>query len=259
MTISSWNMYFRNKRLPEALAFVRDSGADIFCLQEVPEHFLKELVATYPHAVYAVEMERLLPERPVATYGVILSRYPIRTSVTVALDDFQTRLPLRTRFFIWAMKPLGWSRIRDRNAVYADIETLAGLTRIITIHLTLSNPAWRLEEFETAMLHRDPTLPTVVCGDFNILEHPRVTLINWLAGGRVSDAYRYTRERTDIEQHFMKHELVNALAGSPTHPLSRSQLDHILTSSHFTITDARVLPERYGSDHHPISVEIAIN
>lgn len=259
MTIYSWNMYFRNKRLPEALAFVRDSGADIFCVQEVPEHFLKELVAIYPHAVYVVEAERLLPERPIATYGVILSRYPIRTPVTVALDDFQTRLPLRTRFFIWAMKLFGWSRIRDRNALVADIETPAGLARIITIHLTLLNPAWRLEEFETAMMHRDLALPTIVCGDFNILERPHITPLNWILGGRASDAYRYTRERTDIEQHFVKHELVNALAGNRTHPLSRSQLDHILTSSHFTIKEARVLPERYGSDHYPISVNIAIH
>ena len=250
-------MWFKNKCLPEALAFVRDSGADIFCIQEVPETALLQIVPLYPHHAEAVEMERLLPERPIATYGVILSRYPIRRSGTIVLDDFQTRLPWRTHFFIWLMRPFGWSRIRNRNAVYADVEGPNGLVRVLTIHLTLSNPAWRLEEFEAAMLHRNPVLPTIVCGDFNILERPHITPLNWLAGGRISDAFRYTRERTTIEAHFIKYELTNVLAGSPTHPISGSQLDHILLSSDLTTASARVLPERYGSDHHPICVEIA--
>jgi endonuclease/exonuclease/phosphatase family metal-dependent hydrolase len=256
VTIYSWNVFYRNKRLPAALAFVRDSGADIFCLQEVPKAALEEFTALYPHHAEAVEMERLLPERPLATYSVILSRYPIRNSATIPLDDFQDRLPLRTRLFIFAMKPLGWSRIRKRNAILADIQTPGGLSRVINMHLTLSNPGWRLEEFETAMLHRDQALPTIVCGDFNILDRPHITLINWLGGGRVSDVVRYTRERTAIEKRFVEHELVNPLRGLRTQTLSQSQLDHILVSSQFSIASASVLPERYGSDHNPIRVEI---
>lgn len=249
-------MYFRNKRLDEALAFVRESGADIFCLQEVPEHSLEAFTALYPYHTEVVEMERLFPERPLATYSVVLSRYPIRQSATIPLDDFQNRLPFRTHFFIRAMMLFGWSRIRNRNALSADIKTPSGLLRVLTVHLTLSNPTWRLEEFEMAMLCRDPALPTIVCGDFNILERPHITLINWLAGGRVSDVLRYTRERTVIEKRFVEHKLTNALAGSSTHPISRSQLDHILVSEHFATQDARVLSERYGSDHHPIRVDL---
>ncbi len=250
-------MLFRNKRLDEALTFVRESDADIFCLQEVPEGALREFTALYPHHAEAIESERLLPERPLATYGVILSRYPITNSGVIPLDDHQSELPWRTRLLIRLLRPVGWSRIRDRNAVYADIESPQGPTRIINIHLTLSNPGWRLKEFEAAMLHRDGALPAIVCGDFNILERPHITPLNWLAGGRISDAFLHGRERTVIEEHFVSHGLTNALRGSATQTLSRSQLDHILTSSHFTITNARVLPERYGSDHYPISVEIA--
>lgn len=261
-------MYFRNKRLGEALAFVRESGADIFCLQEVPEHFLSQLTALYPHHAEAVEMERLLPERPLATYGVVLSRYPIKQSGVIPLDDHQSELPWRTHLLIWLLRPVGWSRIRDRNAVYADIDlppartggaqagTPHGVTRVINIHLTLSNPGWRLQEFEAAMLQRDPSLPTIVCGDFNILERPHIIPLNWLAGGRISDALYPVRERTLIEERFVSHELTNPLRGSRTQTLARSQLDHILLSHHLTASSAHVLPERHGSDHHPICVEI---
>ena len=257
MTIYSWNMLFRNKQLPGALAFVRESGADIFCLQEVPEGALEQFTALYPHHAEAVEMERLLPERPLATYGVILSRYPISNSGTIPLDDHQSDLPWRTHLLIWLLRPVGWSRIRDRNAVYADVKGPHGATRIINIHLTLSNPGWRLQEFEAAMLQRDPSLPTIVCGDFNILERPHIIPLNWLAGGRISDALYPARERTLIEERFVSHELTNPLRGSRTQTLARSQLDHILLSSHLSAASARVLPERYGSDHYPICVEIA--
>lgn len=249
-------MLYRNKRLPEALAFVRHSGADVFCMQEVPEHALSRFTELYPYHAEAIEMERLLPERPLATYGLILSKYPIKNSGVITLNDHQSQLPWRTHLLIWLLRPLGWSRIRNRNALLADIESPHGLMRIINIHLTLSNPVWRLEEFEAAMLHRDPSLPTIVCGDFNILERPHIAPLNWLAGGRISDALRYKRERTVIEEHFVKYELTNAHRGHWTQALSRSQLDHILVSHDFTIKNAHVLPERYGSDHHPICVEI---
>lgn len=250
-------MLFRNKRLPEALAFVRESDADIFCLQEVPEEFLAELCALYPHHAEAVEMDRLLPERPIATYSVILSRFPIKKSEAIALPDWNDALPWRTKAFIRTLRPLGWSRIRNRNTVWADIESPLGLTRVICIHLTLSNPGWRLAEFEAAMLERDKALPTVVAGDFNILEQPHIVLLNWFAGGKLSDAFRYKRERTVIEKRFALHELTNPLRGERTQTLSRSQLDHILLSRELIVTRAEVLPERHGSDHHPIRVEVA--
>jgi endonuclease/exonuclease/phosphatase family metal-dependent hydrolase len=107
------------------------------------------------------------------------------------------------------------------------------------------------------MLARDASVPTIVCGDFNILEKPHITLLNWILGGRATDALFYTRERTTIEERFVEHDLHNALRGAVTHPLSRSQLDHILASNTFSIKDASVLPDRVGSDHHPIRVEVA--
>jgi endonuclease/exonuclease/phosphatase family metal-dependent hydrolase len=250
-------MLFRNKRLPEAVAFVQASNADIFCIHEVPESGLAKFQALYPHHTEAIEMERLFPERPLATYSLVCSRYPIERSGVISLLGHSKGLPWRTNLFIRILRPFGWSRVRGRQALYANIATPSGPVRVIALHLTLTHPSWRLEEFEAAMTHVDPAMPTLVCGDFNILEKPHIAAINWFVGGRISDSLRYTRERMVIEERFASYELTNPLRGQHTHPLSRSQLDHILVSKHFKIESANVVRERHGSDHNPITVELA--
>lgn len=259
MKIYSWNMLFRNRELDRALEFVSKSDFDIFCLQEVPEAFLTRL-KTLPFSIFAVsETERLYKGQRSTQYVVILSRYPLRMTGEIPLPFRDSRLPLRGKLFVRIMFVLRlWAEaLGNRNAAFADIETPAGIVRIFNLHLALTHPAWRLKEFELAMAKRDASRPTIVCGDFNILEKPHITPISWLLGGKMSDMLLYRRERTVINKRFVEHELINPLAGGVTHPLSQSQLDHILVSSSLSIKNASVLRDRIGSDHHPICVEIS--
>ena len=138
--------------------------------------------------------------------------------------------------------------------MYVDIATLKGVIRVFNLHTALTRMDLRVKEFESALAERDPSMPTIVCGDFNTIESPRGSLLNWLLGGPVSHASNYTLERTLIEKHFIAHELHNPLRDRVTHLFADSQLDHILVSHSFTITSATVLPDRVGSDHHPICV-----
>jgi endonuclease/exonuclease/phosphatase family metal-dependent hydrolase len=154
------------------------------------------------------------------------------------------------------MKPFGFSRIKDRGGLWVDLQVGTEVVRVFNLHLVLAHPLWRFEEFEKAMLARQAGQRTLVCGDFNILESPHITPLNWLLGGKVSDALFYRRERTHIESRFAAHELTNVLRGSPTHPFTRSQLDHILVSPHFRIQNAEVNADSYGSDHQPIFAEV---
>jgi len=137
------------------------------------------------------------------------------------------------------------------------VVTPEGTVRIFNLHLVLATPEKRLREFEQAMAERDPSHPTIVCGDFNTIESPLVSLLNWLLGGRVSDSFLHRRERTHIEKRFVEHELRNPLRGKVTHAFGGSQFDHILVSHSFSIKNAEVLPDRVGSDHHPIRVKVA--
>lgn len=251
-------MLFRNRELDRAFEFVSKSDFDIFCLQEVPDNFLKRLQTLPCSIAYRTDVERLFKNRTVHNFVVILSKHPIESRGEIPFPDYWHLLPLRTRLFVRLMRPFGFSKIRNRGAVFADVRVpgLSHAVRIFNLHLILAQPAWRLKEFERAMAERDPSRPTIVCGDFNTIQAPHISILNWLLGGPLSDAALYNRERTHIEQRFVEHQLANALAGGVTHPLSQSQLDHILVSHSFAVKNAKVLPDRIGSDHYLICVEI---
>jgi endonuclease/exonuclease/phosphatase family metal-dependent hydrolase len=256
MIIYSWNMLYRNRQASDAFRFIAQSDFDIFCLQEVPEEILARLKMLPYSLAFRVDTEKTFPSRIVPMYTVILSRHPMTAQGEVVFTDYWPLLPLRTRLFIRFMPTQLFSHVSNRGGVFADVTIGEQSIRVFCLHLILAHPAWRLEEFEQAMLKRDPSRPTIVCGDFNILEKPHITPLNWLLGGRLTDSLLFTRERTTIEQRFVEHQLVNTLRGTITHPLSRSQLDHILVSPSFSISSATVVPERIGSDHHPIRVDI---
>lgn len=259
MKIYSWNMLYRNEELDHAFDFITKSDFDVFCLQEVPKEFLARLRSLPFHIAFRGDVEKILPSESetVPMYNVILSRHPLVGESEISFDDYWPYLPLRTRLFVQFMPFKYFSRIRNRHGLYADVKMGDASVRVFCLHLVLAQPAWRLREFELAMAERDPAQPTIVCGDFNLLEKPHITPLNWLLGGRVSDAIFFGRERTIIERRFVENELVNPLRKKVTHRLSLSQLDHILVSKSFAIHNAKVLSDRIGSDHHPIRVEIA--
>ncbi len=257
MKIYSWNMLYRNAELERAFAFIRDGDWDIFCLQEVPNVFLKRLQTLSYFIAFRSERELLLKEGIQHNYVVTLSKYPIEVQNEIPFPDYWSRLPLRTRLFVRLMPSGFFTKVRNRSGLYVDVTIHGVSVRVFNLHLILAQPLWRLKEFEMAMIERDRARPTIVCGDFNILESPHITPLNFLLGGRLGDALLYRRERTHIERCFAEHELTNALRGTITHPFSRSQLDHILVSKAFSIKKTKILEDRIGSDHCLIGVELA--
>jgi len=203
MKIYSWNMLYRNRELDRAFEFIQHADFDIFCLQEVPEIFLKRL-QTLPYSIaFRIDVERLLPKGDMKNYIVILSKHPILNQGEIPFDEYWARLPLHTRLFVHIMPSRFFSKIRNRGGLFIDITKDGQPLRVFNLHLVLAQPSWRLEEFERAMLERDAARPTIVCGDFNILEAPHITILNWLLGGKVADALLYHRERTHIEKRFI--------------------------------------------------------
>jgi endonuclease/exonuclease/phosphatase family metal-dependent hydrolase len=249
-------MLYYNRELNRAFKFISESDFDIYCLQEVSETFLKRLQTLPFFIVSRSERELHIKEGVYHNYVVILSKHQIESHDEILFPEYWHLLPLRTRLFVSVMSSRLFTRIRNRKALFADIRIHGTSVRVFNMHLILAQPAWRLKEFELAMAEKDPSKPTIVCGDFNTIEAPHISILNWLLGGRVSDVFFHHRERTDINKQFVQHELVNTLAGSVTHQLSRSQLDHILVSHSFSIKNAEVVPDHFGSDHHPICAEV---
>lgn len=260
MKIYSWNILFNNHEFDRAFEFIAQSDFDIFCLQEVPEEFLKRLMILPCSIVHTIESDIIFNGERAVISSVILSKHTIIRSGDISLKHYAPELPWRTHFIRRIMYELRiWADgIGNRHALYADIETAQDKSvHVLNLHLPLMHPNIRAEEFELAMAERDGAQSTIVCGDFNILEKPHITLLNWLFGGRMTDALLYKRERTHIEKRFVAYELLNALSGKITHPISRSQLDHILVSHSFLIKNAEVISDRFGSDHHPITATIS--
>ncbi|MBI4079761.1 endonuclease/exonuclease/phosphatase family protein [Candidatus Kaiserbacteria bacterium] len=256
MKIYSWNIFFRNGQLERAFEFIQTLDFDVLCLQEVPEEFLAKLRSLPVHIAFAPDVDRIYPDRMERNYLVILSRHRIVAHSVFALELPDP--PLRTRLVVSAMRIAKWTRIANRHGFYADIaiEGTDMPLRVFCLHLTLAHPEARRKEFETAMREYDPAISTIVCGDFNILDTPFVAPFNWLLGGRMSDALRYQRERTEFEERIATLGLINPLSGQRTHVISR-QLDHILISEGLSIESAHVVAQRIGSDHYPIHVKIA--
>jgi len=246
-------MFDRNPDPDQAFSFIRDAKFDVFCLQEVPPAVLDRLKTLPYNCVFGVDRDRIVA--PVErAYCVILSPHAIQNSKTFPFSA--PPLNFLTKIVLFLGRPLGMSRVSSRGAIYADIDLpKLGRTRVFCLHLALTSPGQRQSEFDTAMALCDSALPTIACGDFNILERPHITILNWLLGGRFRDIFAWSSDRRSFEQRFSRLSLVNPLRGKVTQTISRSQLDHILIPSSLRVTKAEVQQDRIGSDHHPILVE----
>ena len=256
MIIYSWNMLYRNEELERAFHFISSLEFDLFCLQEVPESFVPRLLALPYFSSSNLDTEKVSDGVPMRMYHVILSKFPIKNKGEVTYTDRWTLLPFRTRAFVALMKPFHFSKVTSRGGMYIDIDVLGEKTRVFSLHLALAYPKQRFLEFKEAMAHYDDTAHQIICGDFNIVEFPHVTLLNWLLGGPVLDALLFKRERHHVEKMFNAHGFQNPLVGHITHPFSQSQLDHILVPHTFSPKSVAVLSDRFGSDHAIVRVEV---
>jgi endonuclease/exonuclease/phosphatase family metal-dependent hydrolase len=256
MKFYSWNMYHNNPDPDRAFRFIAGLDFDTLCLQEVPEDFLERLKTLSFHIAYSPDVDRI-GRGTEHNFCVILSRHPMVTSEGFPFPPLSW--PLRTRAFNLFMYPWGWRRIGNRGSLYADVLLpKTGRTRIFCLHLTLSYPKRLIREFDLAASYRRASIPSVFCGDLNIIESFRLTLTNWLLGGPFGDIFDKGQSRTEAEKRFAELGLQNPLRGTSTHLFAKSQLDHILVPRNFNVTKATVLQDRVGSDHHPVFVECEV-
>lgn len=258
MKIYSWNVFCYNRKLKRVCAYIRDLDFDILCLQEVTPELLARLKDMPYEIAYHTDVIRLYssPDREELNYVVILSKHPMTHRGTLQFPDIE--FPRLTRAIIHALGKFGWSLITERGAAYADIRVGEGIVRVFSAHLTLWGPKRRANEFEAIMAHVRPGMPTVIAGDFNVIEYGPMKLANWFLGAPIREGLPWYPERALFEERFAKFGFKNPHRKQVTHGFSRSQLDHILVSREVRAKRAWVDPHLHGSDHYPVGVELAI-
>ncbi len=255
MKIYSWNVLCYNRQVDAVAEHIKQLDFDVACLQEVTPYLLERLKAMPFHIIEHVDVIRLsLQKKEEPLYAVILSKVPFKKTGTLQFFDFP--FPLHTRAFIAFMSFWKWSFVTERGAVYADLPLGDMTVRIFSVHLTLWGPHNRAQEFAAVLDHVIPGMPTVIGGDFNVIEYGPMKILNWLLGAPLKQSLPWYPERDLFEERFVRAGFHNPLRGQITHKFSRSQLDHILVSKGLNVTDAVVHEESYGSDHQPVSVSI---
>lgn len=255
MKIYSWNVLCYNRKIPEVIAYIEGLEFDVLCLQEVTPELLDHLKTLPYHLAYHIDVIRFYKEsREAPLYVAVLSKQPFANSGTLQFFDFP--YPFHTRLFIACMSLFRWSFVTERGALYADIPHGDRLLRVFSVHLTLWGPHHRAREFEAVIGHVEPGQPTVICGDFNVIEFAPMKILNWLLGSPLPHGMPWYPERDLFEERFADAGFHNPLRGMVTHRFSRSQLDHILVSLDLAVADAAVEPDSHGSDHQPVSVTL---
>lgn len=255
MKIYSWNVYCYNKKQKQVCEFIERLDFDVLCLQEVTPELLDCLKAMPFEIAYHTDVIRLYsPRKEELNYVVILSRHPMSYRGTLQFPDIPfTKV---TRAFVSVMKRFGWTLITERGSVFADIALPGRTVRVFSTHLTLWGPGNRAEEFQELLKHVEAGKPTVIGGDFNVIEHPAMKVINWLLGAPFQEALPWYPERALFEERFRRHGFKNPHRKKITHGFSKSQLDHILITNDLMAKSAWVLPDLHGSDHYPVGVEL---
>lgn len=251
-------MFYENKTLDQAFEFIKNSPFDVFCLQEVPEIFLSTLKTLPCEIAYTQETELTTSSKRFSTYSVTLSKMPIMGQGEISYTDSKpTLVSLIIRSIIDLPRAERIRTWENRKSFFVTIQNGSKVLQVFNLHLPLTYPTQRMRELVETMSHREADKQLIICGDFNILETFYIASLNWLFGGKISDWLLYKRERTTMQKYFEKLGLSNPLMRSSTHPISQSQLDHILVPERAAVQKASVIRNRFGSDHNPIMVEIS--
>lgn len=254
MKIITWNVRSKNARLPRLLAAALTEKPDILCLQEVPRKKLPlvEAIAGY-RVVSTVDIKGKTRDKDIMT--CIVSAIPIAKTETVT--------------FTPPVKPSLWEKLVYR-AVNAFSETYSALVvdlsvdtqpiRIISTRLSMAiRTTDRLFHASRLLSLATSRTPTVICGDFNIVDSRLVNLLSgWARGFRLPDYL--VSERKRFETMVKRYHMVNIFRGSPTWATRYPalQFDHIIVPNTMTVKTHFVAKKRYGSDHRMLCADIAL-
>ena len=238
----SANLLYTNPRLPAAIAWLKRSGADIICLQEIVrshDPLVAGLRDSYPH----------IGPGHTRSDTLLLSRLPIVSQ----------RVELPGEFLKKHRNPAPGEGLPYH---VADVRTGGGIVRVICVHpLPPVVPrligqhrahfaAWTVE----AEIARKDGVPLVLLGDFNATPYsPRFRRLLTdarlrLAGPRLWWPWTWPIGGPLLAVTGME-ALRDTIPGLP--------IDHVAVDRHFALIRHRRGPD-VGADHYPIVVDLEL-
>lgn len=254
MRIISWNIRYGNSEAKNLISYALTFKPDILCLQELDSELIPWIRNTYPHYfVYGcLEVSHTDPHKQRFLCTVTNVR---ADRINVINYDQTHQHSIYEKLFFGKLHH--WT---ERHAALVITVPLAGVQlRIVNLHLSAADSAHeRITAFRYIVRNlRDLAIPTVFCGDFNIIDNMFYRLsLGWMLNYSRGD-YRIS-ERRVFERIFQRFGFVNIFRNMSTYmfPWKGWQLDHILVSEYVRVSNYIIGKKRFNSDHRMILVDI---
>lgn len=243
--IATWNVLYDNRSSDRIVEFLDTAGVDVAALQELSEDHLRHVeslgrwhVARSPDQTNA----------RVSSFLAIVSRTPVQswTSVPVSVEIPGPRSP-----FARLKAATG-----TETALHAGLAVRGQRFQVLNLHLTCAvRPGERRRERMAGIAALSADGPAVILGDFNAMARRWINPAFAIPFGfRPADLF--LNELAEVTAWAAGHGFVGAAQGITFPPLGL-QLDQIFVRG-MTVVAGRILKHRFGSDHRPVIVDLAM-
>lgn len=242
MQIVTWNIYKDNKKLHKVVEGINTFGADVICLQEVPDEFAQRLKDLEGYNVFITDEFH--------SKMVILSRLEVVGMGDVSHEEtFTTFEKVHKRY-----EKKYTQRLKSH---FVDVIKEEVRYRVFNTHLPLRvPPKVRMHYLDTILGNFHEEAENILCGDFNpVGKFPFNMLWGWAHSYNLVDYLHH--EPMMLRKKFKQLGMKNVFRFRCTHPVTRQQLDYILTPKTLKVKKKKVYSKRFASDHRPLMVEVA--
>jgi exonuclease III len=248
MRITSWNVYGKNRDIENIIKFVKQSDADVICLQEISYDMLARLRKEFDWYFQATTD---FFENNQEAFLVIMTRKPFTFSENNALSRNIKQTPYQ-RFMRW-----------QEVMSFQQVEYVLEGKKYLIVNIHLSNgaaPKRRIDEMRYILKtinNRNPDSEIVLCGDMNTFGNPFLNFfIAPFFNYKTSEIF--TNDVKEFTKLMKTNGFTDALPVATTQKLyfMNFKLDYIFLTNKSKVIKSDVIKDSFGSDHNPVYVEI---